>query len=168
MGEILKRAGVTSVRKAFPDYAFGWIEESKVWKGIEPYGRKGWKIKSHRPFMVVGSDKEYVYFILFTSSSFRFPCDRDKEYGIEDATPEVDLSRCEPRDFERCRELGKCKVFKRMLGSSCRIVLRIRRRLLEEGSYTCGVCSEELLPEELRRIVSKELEEWKHTDSGNS
>jgi hypothetical protein len=165
LGDILKREGLVPREKTFSEYEFGWLAEKRLWKKIEPRYKRGWKLKDHRPFMVVKEENDYVYFILFTSSPFRFPCDKDREYGIEEETPEIDLGVCRVKDDGRCNSLrGGSKLFKRFNEGSCKIVLRIKGKLLEENSYRCGKCDEKDIPENVRTILERELREWKGQD----
>ncbi len=165
LGDILREAGFTEVEKGFPKYAVGWYEEEKLWKTIEPFHSRSWNLAKHRPFMVVHTDPQYVYFILFSKSSYMFRCRRDKEYGIEDNTPEVDFQKCDLRDELPCSKLEeKGKLFKRIFDGDCWIVLRINRIFLQEGSVVCGVCSGEAIPQVVEGIIQRELERWKRID----
>ncbi len=162
LGEILTK-GVHEGRDKLSRYSVGWYEERRLWRELEPRSNRGWEVKDFRPFMVVDSDGDYLHLVLFTSSSFILRCRKDRKYGIENRTPEVDFGRCFIKREGHCKVIrGKGKIFKRMVeGRNCHIVLRIKRRLLEENAYTCGVCLQEALTDEIKEIFRRELEEWK-------
>jgi len=159
LGDILKEH--YPVSSDFKRFSVGWYREKKLWKSIEPSRGKRWETAGFRPYMVIHTEGDYVYLILFTTSSFYFPCDKDKRYGIEGKTPCIDMSKCEIELRDRCSSLrGESKVFKRRLRKSCKIVLRIKKNLLKAGSYECGRCTEEDIPQLLKDIFRAELKEW--------
>jgi hypothetical protein len=162
LGEVLRELGEKRWEDVFPLKSVGWYKEKELWNRLEPFpGKFRWKIKDYRPFLVVHCDNEYVYLILFTSFKGRLRCKRDREYGIEYETPKVDLAHCDLDTGYPCSNLsGSSMVFKRRIGSDCRFVLRIKKDLLRRGSQICGTCGDKALPEVLKRIIEKELNEW--------
>jgi len=140
-------------------YACGFIDEGilyKVFRSTSSNLEEGKK----RPFIIVHSDKKFCYLILFTSSSFKFKCKKDKIYGIQDETPCI-------RWTDSCRENTPCKwfyeeskLYKLMLPKgNCYYVLRIPKRFLEQDNFVrCGIYPEEEIPEVIKRIIRGELE----------
>jgi len=138
--------------ESFPELAVGWYREEKLWNRLEPAGSV-WHLASRRPFMIVGQTEEWIFLILFSRSPFILG-------GMK--MPEVDLGRCIHTFDNLCEHLkGKSRVFVMKTKRGEKIVLRIRRSYLAEGVKLCGLCSEEDLPQSLRHIIGKELEEWK-------
>lgn len=160
--DILVRKGDAWKVRSFPELSLGHYNEEVAWSHIEPKG-PSWHIKKRRPFVVVHVDEKYVYFILLTTVRKNFlPCDVDERYGIGSNLPSVFLNNCKVEN-PKCKWIGsKARIFKRKIGHrTCRIVLRISKRLLAENSVICGECDGSIFNDQVRFIVEEELQEWK-------
>ncbi len=156
----------TEIKTTIQEFSFGWIKEEELWKHFEPFHGRGWRLSKYRPFMVVKVKDTYVYFILFSTTPYAFPCDKDRKYGIEGNTPEMSFERCILKDKPYCEKLKEpSKLFKRRIGKrKCVFVMRLKRNYFEneENVNFCGFCSEKDIPEKILRIIKEELKEWEN------
>ncbi len=153
LGEILKEAGLVDSHR-IEKLSIWWYDEGRFWHLIQPYGRP-WNVKTLRPFLVVGDDENFVYIVMMSTK--RFICE-----GLEERDMELDIDKCEIEPVGRCNWIRKkSNVFVRRLNTHCRIVLRIPKAFLETVAGRCGLCSEEILSEEIRIFIDREMEEWR-------
>ncbi len=163
LGELLKEVFNSGKKTTTcPPLLCGYIDERLL--NIFKKTKSNIKAGKKRPFLVVHSSEKFCYLILFTTSSIKFPCKRDEDYGIQDETPSLEW-----KDY--CKKNANCekafsapasKLYKLiLLNNDCHIVLQIPKRFLStEGFVKCGIYPENEIPQKIKEIVRGELKRW--------